>query len=100
VGATDGEDAPLEVTAVDAGDDAVAWLVAGASFTDLVWLREDGAATELTLPSGEVVTTDAAVTIVSVDGSMALLARGTRVALDGSSVLDEDASDGVTAVTP
>lgn len=100
VGATDGADAPLAVEAVDAGADATAWLVRGADFTDLVWLRGEGAATEVTLPSGEVVTTDAAVTIVSLDGTVALAARGSRVTIDGVAALDEDASTSVATVEP
>ncbi len=99
VGATIGEEAPLVVTALSAGSEAVAWLVAGAGFTDLIWLRGAGAATGIVLPSGERVTSDAAVTILSTDGAIALIARGTGVSLDGASVVSEDASDGV-AVGP
>ncbi|HJL15419.1 MAG TPA: heparinase II/III family protein, partial [Sandaracinaceae bacterium LLY-WYZ-13_1] len=100
VGATDGPDAPLEVTAVDAGADAVAWLVSDGAFADLVWLRGAGASGELTLGDGAVVASDAAVVVVALDGSMALAARGTEVAVDGAAVFSEDASDGVGAVTP
>ena len=98
VGTSTGDDAPLEVTAVDAGPGAVAWLVTGASFADLVWLREDGSGAEITLTGGPRVGTDAAVTIVAIDGSAALIARGTEVSIDGSPVLREDASDAVAAV--
>lgn len=100
VGATDGDDAPLTVTSIDAGADAAAWLVAGAGWTDLVWLRGPTASGELTLESGAVVTSDAAVAIVALDGSVALIARGGRVALDGVDVLASDASSGVALLDP
>jgi len=99
VGAADGPDAPLTVTAVDAGADAVAWRVEGDGFADLVWLREDGAATELTLSSGEVVTTDAAVTIVALDGSLGLIARGTAATIDATPVVEDAAAAGAVATS-
>jgi len=101
VGAPHGPDAPLTVTAVDAGDGAVAWLVGGDGFTDLVWLREDGAPTELTLGTGEVITTDAAVTIVALDGALGLIARGTTASIDGAAVVDAaGAAESIATVEP
>lgn len=99
VGAASGAEAPLVVTAIDAGPGAAAWRVAGDGFTDLVWLRGEGASTELAI-DGVVVTSDAAVTIVARDGSMALIARGTRVAIDGADVLAEDAAASVARREP
>ncbi|MBX3275616.1 MAG: heparinase II/III family protein [Sandaracinaceae bacterium] len=84
VGASEGDDAPLVVTALEAGAGAVAWLVEGAGFADVVWLRGEGAASELALPGGRRVTTDAAVVIVALDGAFGLVARGAFAALDGA----------------
>ncbi|MEC9464384.1 MAG: heparinase II/III family protein, partial [Myxococcota bacterium] len=90
-------DAKLVVTALEAGENAWAWLIETSEGSDLAWVREDAAASVLTLPGGQVVETDAHTVIVALDGSFGLMARGTRVSLDGAPVLE--ASEGQPVVS-
>jgi hypothetical protein len=93
VDATSGaSDAPLTVTAVDAGADASAWLVETSSGSQLVWLRKTSATTTLTIPAGAIpasvtVESDAELTIVDLAGAFALIARGNEARIDGGSVV-------------
>ena len=91
VGATSGQDgAPLTVTAVDAATDAAAWRVDGAQGSELVWLRGPDAADTLTLPDGTSLESDAALVVVDLAGSFALLARGSAN-VNGATVLTRGA---------
>ena len=65
----------------------VAWTVETAAGTDLVLLREPGAATDWALPTGQRLSTDAELAIVRLDASQGLIARGTLLELDGVEVL-------------
>lgn len=97
-GAALGEpDGPPVVTTVPAEAGHAAWMVTHQGNTDLVWLREPGSDQALTLPTGEVVETDAELLILGLDDGVALLARGTSVALDGAVVASVDAIAGVAA---
>ena len=83
-GTTDG---PLTVTAVDLGPGVAAWTVETDGGTDLVLLREGGGPADFTAPTGEVVSTDAELAIVRLDGSQGLIARGTELSVDGVPVV-------------
>lgn len=87
-----------EVTGLSSGH--AAWLVEHATGTDLVWLRDATSATELTLSSGEVISTDAELVILGLDDSVALIARGTQVSVDGNVVAQVDAATGVAEAIP
>ena len=92
----DGLDGPLVITPIEI-DQGAAWTIAGDGFVDVAWVREANAAQELTLPSGEVIATDAAFVLFSLVSSMALLSRGTTLSLNGS-VLATSEGDTVTLV--
>ncbi|MCA9618207.1 MAG: heparinase II/III family protein [Myxococcales bacterium] len=81
-----GDDQPLTVEAVDAGPDASAFVVTGADGSEVCWLRGPSAASTLSLPDGKVVESDGAFSLVSLDGSFALLARGQSLSLDGTTL--------------
>jgi hypothetical protein len=72
VGAEDGADAPLDVQALDAGADAVAWRIRGVDFDDVVWLRGPGALNTLQVDERTLSSTDA-VLWTALDGSDALI---------------------------
>jgi hypothetical protein len=93
-------DGPLTVTALDAGDNAAAWLVEGADGAEVAWLRKPSGPTTLTLPSGDVLTTDAELTILDLGGAFGLIARGTTASIDGQSVVQGEAADGVATEEP
>jgi len=94
--ASGAEDAVMDVTAVDAGEAATAWLIETKEGQELAWLRGAGAATSLQLPgSGATVSSDAELIIVATDGSFALMARGTGVAIDSNKVLEAKSSDAI-----
>ena len=86
-----GDDAPLDVTALDAGDDAAAYLVEGADGSEVVWLRGPTAAATLTLPTSEVVSSDASFVVVDTAGAFGLVARGSALSIDGHMVIDGNA---------
>jgi len=93
--------APLSVTAVTGlSTGHAAWLVQHADGTDLVWLRDPSSPTQLTLGSGEVISTDAELVILGLDDSAALIARGTQVSVDGNVVATVDATTGVAEAVP
>jgi hypothetical protein len=81
-----GDEAPLTVTAIDAGSDAVAWLIEGDGGRELAWLRKPGAATTITV-GAQAVATDGEIALVSLDGAFGLVARGTQLSLDGAPVV-------------
>jgi hypothetical protein len=97
--APDDEHAALRVAAVDAGADAAAWLVESAEGRELVWLRGADASDQLALPDGGNVASDAALVLVDMAGAFGLIGRGSYASLNGSTVVNEEASDGV-AVAP
>ena len=80
------DDGPLTVTTVATGAASCAWTIAGTTagtaWHDVAWLRNAGAATQLTV-SGHTVETDAAFVLLSQGGDYALVAGGTHVSLDG-----------------
>lgn len=82
----DGEHGPMTVTAIDAGADATAWWIETAEGTEVAWLREPGSATQLTLPNGAVLDTDADLVVVDAGGAFGLVAAGATVSIDGSVV--------------
>lgn len=86
VGADCGPDAPLRARPLDPGPDRVAWQIEGDGFTDVAVLRGEGAEEALTLPGGQVLETDAELVVLRIEGErpFALMARGTRVLLDGA----------------
>jgi len=92
-GAT-GADGPLAVTAAAPGPASTAWIIqgstAGVQWSDVAWLRDAGAATTWTLPSGTVIETDAQFVLVSTSGDYALIAGGSKVALDGVALLHDN----------
>ena len=91
--------APLDVTALTVGEGQAAWLVTHAAGTDLVYLREPDAAELITLADGTEVSTDAELVVLGLDDGALLVARGTSVSVDGSSVATVAASDGVAEAT-
>ncbi len=91
-------DAPLTVSPIDAGSGGAAWTVVGPGFRDVAWLRDPGAAGALALPGGPALRTDAAFVLVAGDGSFALVAGGTTVALDGVTLVSDN-HDPVVVVT-
>ncbi|MCC6217310.1 MAG: heparinase II/III family protein [Polyangiaceae bacterium] len=95
VGAAPGApEAPLVVArAMPAEAGVVAWTVTHTGGTELVVLREAGAAERFEV-GGAVVETDGQLTIVTVAGGegVALLARGTRLTVDGADRLAGDAA--------
>ncbi|MGK4007176.1 heparinase II/III family protein [Sorangium sp. So ce1036] len=86
VGADEGPDAPLAAAPLDAGPGVVAWRIEGDGATDVAVLRRRGAAEALTLPGGRVLETDAELVVLRLEGErpFALMARGTRVLVDGA----------------
>ena len=91
--------AALEVTAVVVGAGQAAWLVTSTAGTDLVYLREPDAAESITLADGTLVSTDAELIVLGLDDGALLVARGTTVSVDGSSVATVAAADGVAEAT-
>lgn len=87
--------APLDVTSVDCGEDAVGWLIKTSEGTDFAWLRGAKAKGSVELPGGTKVETDAAFALCSLDGKSALISRGKKLMLDGKPLVDKDASQGV-----
>ena len=88
-------DSPLTVTLISASEGQAAYLVTGSDSEDLVFLREPGADQDLTLPDKRVVTSDAALLVLGLSDGAALLARGTRVQMDGATIVELDAESGV-----
>ncbi|XXX78698.1 heparinase II/III family protein [Sorangium sp. So ce134] len=86
VGAESGPDAPLRATPLEPAPGLVAWQIEGDGGTDVAVLRGAGAPEELTLPGGQVLETDAELVVLRLEGDrpFALMARGTRVLLDGA----------------
>lgn len=96
VGAPLGDpEAPLVVEPVPAGPGAAAFLVTRAGGQDLAWVREPDGPGAWTLPDGRAFETDAATGVLGLDDGALLLARGTRVALDGLAVEVPGAAQGV-----
>ena len=93
---TIGADGPLTVTAVAAGTAGAAWIIegtkAGVKWHDVAWLRDAGAAPLLTLPGPHTLETDAEFVLVSESGDYALLAGGSRVALDGVALISNNSA--------
>lgn len=85
-GVATGADAPLNVIPLET-ENGAAWMIEGADFVDVAWLREEGAANTLQTPSGHVIETDGKFVLLSLDGTIALLNRGTRLKLDNDIVL-------------
>ncbi len=96
-GANEGPDAPLDVSPVPT-DKGVAWQILGPDSLDIAWIREDGAPAQMTLPSGQIMTTDAAFVLWSADSSLGLMVRGTELRIDGELVLAASANEVVKTV--
>lgn len=94
-GAT-GDDGPLDVAAASAASGSAAWVVsgttAGVAWHDVAWLRGAGAPTTLAVPGPHALETDAEFVLVSEGGDYALVAGGTRVALDGVDLVSGNAA--------
>ncbi|WP_437761328.1 heparinase II/III family protein [Sorangium sp. So ce281] len=86
VGVDAGPDAPLQAAPIAAEPGVVAWRIESDGGTDVAVLRSKGAAEALALPGGQVLETDAELVVLRIEGErpFALMARGTRVLLDGS----------------
>ncbi len=95
-----GEHGPITVTPLDAGDGATAWHIVTEEGTEIAWLRGAGAATELTLPGGEVLSTDAEFVLIDEGGAFGLIARGTNASLDGTTVVEGTEEVTSTESTP
>jgi len=92
VGSSSGEpDGPLTVSEIEAGADAVAWLVEGTGGAEVAWLRKPTADSSLALPGGGELVTDAELCVVDLAGAFGLIARGSSAELDGVSVVAGDA---------
>jgi len=85
-GESGGLNGPLEVIEIST-EKGVAWQIVGEDSVDVAWLRESGASSELVLPSGATLSTDAAFVWMSLDKSLALLVEGTELQLDEETVL-------------
>jgi len=81
---------PIDVSAIDAGDGQAAWSVTTPQGTDAVFQRSPDASFDLILPTGEVLSTDGELVVLTEDGSAVLLARGSYVSLDGTFIGDLD----------
>lgn len=90
-----GADGPMQVQALALGEGIAAWQIGDA---ELVVLREPGAAERLTLPDGTVVQTDAELSLWSTDGSLALIAGGSSLSVDG--VVRASGGGALTVVEP
>jgi hypothetical protein len=82
-----GDDAPLAVTPLEAGQDAAAFLVEGAEGREVAWLRGPDAPEGLTV-DGTTVTSDAAFVIAALDGAFGMVARGTMLEVDGEALVN------------
>ena len=91
---------PFAVTQVTAPTGHAAWLVTHDTGTDLVWLRDPGSETELTLGDGTVISSDAEFVIFGLDDNASIIARGTQLSVDGGNVATVDASTGVAETVP
>ncbi len=90
------EDAAMTVSSIDAGSNATAWLIKSKEGEELAWLRDQGASGSLQLPgSGATVSSDAELVIVATDGNFGLMARGTKLSIDGKLVLEAKSSDAI-----
>ncbi|WP_437591211.1 heparinase II/III domain-containing protein [Sorangium sp. So ce1000] len=85
VGVDAGPDAPLQAEPIEAGPGVVAWQIESDGGTDVAVLRREGAPEKLALPGGQVLETDAQLVVLRIEGErpFALMARGTRVLVDG-----------------
>lgn len=85
VGVDAGPDAPLQAAPIAAEPGVVAWQIESDGGTDVAVLRSKGAPEALELPGGQVLETDAELVVLRIEGKrpFALMARGTRVVLDG-----------------
>lgn len=85
VGVDAGPDAPLQAAPIAAEPGVVAWQIESEGGTDVAVLRSKGAPEALALPGGQVLETDAELVVLRIEGErpFALMARGTRVLLDG-----------------
>ncbi|WP_437898125.1 heparinase II/III domain-containing protein [Sorangium sp. So ce124] len=95
VGVDAGPDAPLQAAPIEAGPGVVAWQIESDGGTDVAVLRSKGAPEALELPGGQVLETDAELVVLRIEGErpFALMARGTRVVVDGKPrVTSPDAS--------
>ncbi|MEE2756903.1 MAG: heparinase II/III family protein [Myxococcota bacterium] len=96
--ATDaGPDAPLDVSSIET-DKGAAWQIIGSDTLDIAWVREDDAPEHLTLPSGQVITTDAAFILWSADNSLGLMVRGTELRVDGTLLISASTGEHVKTV--
>ncbi|WP_437532828.1 heparinase II/III family protein [Sorangium sp. So ce726] len=86
VGVDAGPDAPLQAAPIAAEPGVVAWQIESDGGTDVAVLRSKGAPEALALPGGQVLETDAELVVLRIEGErpFALMARGTRVLLDGN----------------
>jgi hypothetical protein len=87
-------DGPLTVQRIDAGSGAAAWSIAGQGWLDVAWLRDPGASgttATLAVPGGPTVTTDATFVLVARDGAFALVAGGSTLTLDGTTLVSKNA---------
>ncbi len=93
---------PITATFVDLGPGVTAWTVHHLDMVDLALLREPGAPTSFTLPSGETVDTDGRFVVVRLSGSgpFAVLSRGTYVEVDGDSRASATDASGVVISEP
>ena len=94
-GTESGEHAPLGVTPIETSSGAAAWLIETDAHQDIAWIRENNAETELILPSGQSIQTDAAFVFLSLTDSQALLSRGTYLKINNETHLECDNSAGV-----
>ncbi len=97
MGTVDGEDADLSVTPVPT-ENGAAWVIAGHNTVDVAWIRDDGASDQLELPTGDIIRTDGAFIVVSLNTDLGLLVRGTELRLNDTLICSNN--DGVVSASP
>ncbi len=94
------DDQPMAATFLDLGPGVTAWTIEGVTTVDLALLREAGAPTSFTLPTGETLDTDALFVVLRLTGPnpFAVLSRGTYLDLNGASRATAPNADSVTVI--
>ena len=96
IDALDGPEFPLAVSPIET-QHGVAWMIEGATTTDVAWIRAEGASPHLELPTGQTITSDGVFSLVSLDGALGLLVRGGELRLDDTLVLSASEGEAVTS---